>query len=511
PANLEQQLNLLPKACPGDLAQGRATAASVAVAVAILAILLLATNAAEPVADDASVDEQIIRMLNLTNGGYVKGASPRPINGTAVVVTIMIEIVKLIDVDMVKQFIVLENRVSMTPTSLERKSPDRNWPQLAPSTRLLDWLWTPDISVSQPLMLEISQPTIRSKLLAEISSDGQGATKPGISLNTKKCNMQLASFPFDKQQCNFSMASGQRPPNSLRLRVVRSIAIDLSIRFLRSNEYCVTAVDSNSEMETADVLRHSAHHPSALILATCIFGFLLPSGLGRPTALNVAILLSMSVFLQLRAASLLLRASLFQCSVSPSVWLLIVCSAVLCCAVLCAAVLVLLLSVLCCVLCLYVLLCCAGCAVLCCAVLCCAMSSYTESSLSLPIPSLVLLTVAMAVTALSTNRQHSCAPVLQESCIAGGCEQPSAEAAVPQPPADDDSAWADQVGKQTSVAPATTSMETAEWRQIGRIIDRLLAFGAIVASAGILICLALTAAGSGDCEPALRKIRFSEF
>uniref|UniRef100_A0A1I8IQX7 Neur_chan_memb domain-containing protein n=1 Tax=Macrostomum lignano TaxID=282301 RepID=A0A1I8IQX7_9PLAT len=124
----------------------------------------------------------------------------------------------------------------------------------------------------------------------------------------------LASFPFDKQQCNFSMASGQRPPNSLRLRVVRSIAIDLSIRFLRSNEYCVTAVDSilkwvyssYHQMEVIITFKRLPMYyvivliiPSALILATCIFGFLLPADSGDRLALNVAILLSMSVFLQL--------------------------------------------------------------------------------------------------------------------------------------------------------------------------------------------------------------------
>uniref|UniRef100_A0A1I8FN00 Neur_chan_LBD domain-containing protein n=1 Tax=Macrostomum lignano TaxID=282301 RepID=A0A1I8FN00_9PLAT len=199
-----------------------------------------------------------------------------------------------------------------------------------------------------------------NKFLVDVSSNGRMKLETPLGI-TIKCPLKMRDFPFDTQR---------RPLYYVIVLII----------------------------------------PSALILATCIFGFLLPADSGDRLALNVAILLSMSVFLQLAG------------SITPA------------------------------------------------------------QSESVPVLTWYF-TVAMAVTALSTIGSivvHLC---YRRAAIAGGCEQPGAEAAVPQPPVRLNYRVSSATSKAAAASSSSSSLASVqdgcrdpgdEWLHVSCVLDRLM-------------------------------------
>uniref|UniRef100_A0A1I8GLY6 Neur_chan_LBD domain-containing protein n=1 Tax=Macrostomum lignano TaxID=282301 RepID=A0A1I8GLY6_9PLAT len=264
----------------------------------VAVLVLLSSGVHSQTEEAASGEEQVIRWLNLT-ARYCKEAAPPQDNGTATLVTVDCLVNELLEVQWTDRRLAWDRS-----GNAELLTTDEIFLPL-------DMIWVPDVIVMRPIDIRSFE---KNRLLAKVLANGQVTALLSYG-TTNKCKMKLNDFPFDSQHCSIYLSSVAKGSKYIRLKALpRPNDQQIVVTASQNNEFCVTNVNTswNSKMGQHDIVnitvsfkRRPLYYvivliiPSALILATCIFGFLLPADSGDRLALNVAILLSMSVFLQL--------------------------------------------------------------------------------------------------------------------------------------------------------------------------------------------------------------------
>uniref|UniRef100_A0A1I8IXG1 Neur_chan_LBD domain-containing protein n=2 Tax=Macrostomum lignano TaxID=282301 RepID=A0A1I8IXG1_9PLAT len=285
--------------------------------------IAIAMVAVEPLEfeEASSSDEMIWNLLQLGRK-YNKAVRPPPDYNTTNVVYINFIVVKLLGINEVAQHMSLEGFTEMEWNDYRLAWYDRYNGTFNHITAIYlprSSIWIPDvITINTVEHKESSQP-----LSAIVLADGRVFTSSPFNTRTL-CDINMLYFPFDTQVCRVVFGSWLMVRADLELRVLNKNASSvlapdtLRQQNIESDEYCITKSDfwvtpvtdlgaCQEAVFTIVIQRKPLFYvmnlimPSFLILIICAFSFFLPPDTGDRLSLNITLMLTLMVFMQIVA------------------------------------------------------------------------------------------------------------------------------------------------------------------------------------------------------------------